>query len=955
MEDGSFTPNTLLETLSDNTMDFDLMDELFYDGYWLETTEGPNFWQSGLSTSDDLNFSSYSGPTSEPNTVHLNPNPHHKSHQEQAEISDLSNNLHLVCPQMDELVGSQTQNREVILVAATSGQSETFLVESSETNRRLWIPPSEDASRSYPVKKRLMQAIEHLRQSTSDRDVLIQIWVPITRGGKQFLTTNNQPFALNPNCKNLAAYRSVSMGYQFATEENSKDFVGLPGRVFLTELPEWTPDVRFFRREEYPRVKYAQQLDVMGSLALPVFEQGSGTCLGVVEMVTTSQKAKYRPELESVCKALEAVDLRSSEISSPPTLKACDDSYQAALTEIQEVLKSVCDTNGLPLAQTWAPCIQHGKAGCRHSSENYAACVSTVDSAWYVRNQQVLEFHEACSEHHLLRGEGVAGGAFMTNRVCFSNDITALSKIRYPLSHHARMFGLRAAIAIRLQSIYAESADFVLEFFLTSDFQNTGEQGNVLSSLSSAIHQVCRSLRLVTDQELEEETAFQERVIVAPSDGSLDEDHAQILGYSLSKESSQKESSWIADMMEAQRKGKTVSVSLGYRKEEPKKEFKETWDIDGMDLYRRNAFSEHKQIYQDSGPKGNAESGGDFSSVSRHSLSGVRKAGERRRTKSEKSISLQVLRQYFSGSLKDAAKSLGVCPTTLKRICRLHGITRWPSRKLKKVGHSLKKLQLIIDSVQGVEGSFQLSSFYSNFPDLSSPNLPGTSPVSTSNINDQLKQFNTQPKGSLLSPVTTTSKSPSSSCSHSSTSSFYCSTETKQPPATVHALGGGDSLLEEHPGGILKRAHSDAELHDAGQEETKLLVRSHSHKFFSELPSSEALPSLPKVGGQVFRDGSGFRVKATFGEEKIRFSIQQNWGFGDLQQEIVKRFNIDENNKINLKYLDDDSEWVLLTCDADLEECMDIHRSSRSRTIKLSVYQAINPNFGSSFGSSGPS
>ncbi|GFY89752.1 plant regulator RWP-RK family protein [Actinidia rufa] len=866
----------MLETLSDNKMAFNLMDELLYDGYWLETTEGPNFWQYGPSTSDTLNFSSYSGPTSEPNTVHLNPNPHQKSHQERAEILDLGNNLPLFYPQMDELVGSQTQNREVILADASSGQPENFLVESTETNRRLWIPPSEDPSRSYSVKKRLMQAIEHLRQSTSDRDVLIQIWVPIKRGGKQFLTTNNQPFSVNSNCKKLADYRNVSMSYQFAAEENSKDFVGLPGRVFLKRLPEWTPDVQFFRREEYPRVKHAQQLDVRGSLALPVFERGSGTCLGVVEIVTTSQQANYGPELESVCKALEAVDLRSSDISSPPTLKACDDSYQAALTEIQEVLKSVCDTHGLPLAQTWAPCIQHGKAGCRHSSENYAACVSTVDSAWYVRNRQVLDFHEACSEHHLLRGEGVAGGAFMTNRPCFSNDITALSKIEYPLSHHARMFGLRAAVA------------------------------------------VCRSLRLVTDQELAEETAFQEKVIVAPSDGSLDEDCAQKLGSSLSKESSQKESSWIADMMEAQRK-------------------------------------DHKQIYQDSGPKGNTESGGDFSSVSRHSLPGVRKAGERRRTKSEKSISLQVLRQYFSGSLKDAAKSLGVCPTTLKRICRQHGITRWPSRKIKKVGHSLKKLQLIIDSVQGVDGSFQLSSFYSNFPDLSSPNLPGTSPVSTSNINDQLKQFNTKPESSLLSPVTTTSKSPSSSCSHSSSSSFYCSTETKQPPATVHALGGGDSSLEEQPGGMLKRAHSDAELYDAGQEETKLLVRSQSHKLFSELPSSDALPPPPKVGGQVSRDGSGFRVKATFGEEKIRLSIQQNWGFGDLQQEIVKRFNIDENSKINLKYLDDDSEWVLLTCDADLEECIDIHRLSRIRTVKLSVYQAFNPNLGSSFGSSGPS
>ena len=74
-----------------------------------------------------------------------------------------------------------------------------------------------------------------------------------------------------------------------------------------------------------------------------------------------------------------------------------------------------------------------------------------------------------------------------------------------------------------------------------------------------------------------------------------------------------------------------------------------------------------------------------------------------------------LLRSYYA---------VAVCPTTLKRICRQHGISRWLSRKIIKVNCSLRRLQGVIESVQGVEGAFRIGPFASGaFSPTAIPNL----------------------------------------------------------------------------------------------------------------------------------------------------------------------------------------------------------------------------------------
>ena len=150
-----------------------------------------------------------------------------------------------------------------------------------------------------------MQVVRYLQKFIQYKDSLIQIWLPMEKEGKKVLATIDQPYFVNPSCKSLASYRNVSIAYHFQVEQDAKLSVGFPGRVFLEKLPEWTPDVCLFRSEEYPRKDHALQHNIKGSLALPFFNQGSETCLGIVEIVTTTLKISYRQELEDICRALK--------------------------------------------------------------------------------------------------------------------------------------------------------------------------------------------------------------------------------------------------------------------------------------------------------------------------------------------------------------------------------------------------------------------------------------------------------------------------------------------------------------------------------------------------------------------------------------------------------------------------------------------------------------------------
>lgn len=184
---------------------------------------------------------------------------------------------------------------------------------------------------------------------------------------------------------------------------------------------------------------------------------------------------------------------------------------RAALAEIVDVLRAVCHAHRLPLALTWIPCYYtegdgdemarvRVREGNTNSNEKCILCIE--ETACYVNDRTMEGFVYACLEHHLEEGQGIAGKALQSNHPFFYADVKNYDISEYPLVHHARKFGLNAAVSIRLRSTYTGEDDYILELFLPVNMKGSAEQQLLLNNLSGTMQRICKSLRTVSDAEL---------------------------------------------------------------------------------------------------------------------------------------------------------------------------------------------------------------------------------------------------------------------------------------------------------------------------------------------------------------------------------------------------------------------------------------------------------------------
>ncbi|OEL18918.1 Protein NLP6 [Dichanthelium oligosanthes] len=649
-----------------------------------------------------------------------------------------------------------------------------------------------EATGGGAVKERIARALRIYKDAAGGDGggALVQVWAPARDGGRRVLATRGQPFVLAPpQCHRLFQYRTVSLTHAFPVGgAGVPGERGLPGRVFDAGVPEWTPNVQYYGTGEYARISYALIYDIQAALVLPILDPGTGSCVAVIELVTTSPRLRFADEVDKLSNALQAVALRGSEICRPAPELCNDEAAELAMSEVSDILNTVGEAHRLPLAQAWVRCKRcNARAG--------QASLTAAGAPFYVANadESLRGFREACVEHHLRHGRGglvEEAAAARGPRLC--GDVTKYSMDAYPLAHHARFCGLAGCLAVCVQLRRDDDASMddgsleecVLEFFLPPDCRDGAVQKAAADAVAATIMERFGSghLKAIVISGLQD-LVFE---IVADGECMLRSDTV-IMADAPELELNDDHGGDERDSVED---GLHLAAGVG------------TADIEAPKM--------------NSGDRNGGED----------PRSQVGEKKKKTKRKGEKTVSLEVLQQYFSGCLKDAARSLGVCPTTMKRICRQHGISRWPFRKIAKANRSLDKIKRVFEAVPG-----------------SSKPMPVSTPAAVSRRDHAL-------------------------------------------PCQSSALGMASSQGSCHA---------------------------------PPPPSKEAALRPPSHGGEA----GVVTVKASHRGDIIRFRVPSSAGVATVKGEVAKRLGL-EASEFDVKYLDDDNEWVLLSCDADFQECLDV-------------------------------
>ncbi|CAL8467791.1 g7329 [Coccomyxa elongata] len=488
--------------------------------------------------------------------------------------------------------------------------------------------------------------------SSTGTGTLSQIWLPsISEDGSVVLGTQGVPFSVSGTVDLLALFRCISCRFKFTTDVTDPNNMGVVGRVFASGEPEFSHNVQTYNKSVYLRVSDAQRCRVHSTMLLPMYmDPQRDHPFGVFEVCQTEKNVLFPSLVDLFQRCLEDVNLYTVDIEK--------------------------HSMGIGL-RCWPSSVDYtGKdsASVATFAHEAAACtdVETLCSADSLQRLKAGSASGVTDQGGELPGAGSgAKGETMADseenradKVAAALPSTSACQLPTPFQDP------------QLQQGGSLNASQYTSYGVASQKQGGG--GGAKSEGMARLVSVGNRLEL----DLEP--------LLVTSKGGMGGHSAIEAGKQGSERAPLRLEVGLPAAAAALQRGfggdkggfagPLSGFGLPYGTVPPRGDMVLPASQAGLDAMAWGPGSASDGLAfceEDDDDPSQPDSTAQEASFNNRVGGG---AGKR--------LSLQELQAQFGVGLREAAANLRICPTTLKRACRRHGITRWPRRQLAKLNRS---------------------------------------------------------------------------------------------------------------------------------------------------------------------------------------------------------------------------------------------------------------------------
>ncbi|XP_058203599.1 protein NLP7-like isoform X2 [Rhododendron vialii] len=554
-----------------------------------------------------------------------------------------------------------------------------------------WFIPS--VCESHKVRLSIRRALQKLIFYPELQECLVQFWAPTeTKEGRTLLTTQYQPFALgkaatSTETNQLCQYRMGMCreynNFFYADAESGEEQLGLPGRVFLNKLPESTPEVKCYSRKEYPQRDLALRCEIKGSWALPVFEQSSHTCIGVLEIACQYIPTRLCCDREfhgRMYDIFQEFGLRCFDGHKHYKMQYRDNNkaLTAAFEELNMVFEYVCDVLNLPMGLTWVSCRSFNDL--LQSQFQFTIGSHCEDDCDAMNLDYFAEFSKVC----LLKKGQVTGRILPFPNLLYCSDIKQFSIAESPLVPHARWCELGGWFTICLQSSYTGDELYVLEFFFPKSVENDEKILTRLSVILRLMENHFKTFKLASGQGLGEALSVE---VIDFQYGQRSHSIQMIppaSSFIPSLELEQDGGVMLQQVQQDQPSMDAINNGMHVVSET------QNYNIPCLDSFKNGKVT--TQLDSSDQPSMDPSNNGQNVVTAERNILVVPSSKERKRKMQDRKhkkagvrieVSLEEILKCSNMKREDAARELKVSISTFKRVCRGYDIHRWPPRNIE--------------------------------------------------------------------------------------------------------------------------------------------------------------------------------------------------------------------------------------------------------------------------------